>query len=201
MAADNKMLAQFDLTDIPPAPRGIPQVEVTFDIDANGIVNVSAMDKGTGKEQNVQIKSDGGLSDEDVDRMVKEAEANADADKERKEAVEVRNQAETALHSIEKSLKEHKDKVDASVADDIEAKMKTLKETLEDSSADTAQLKEQTEALTQASMALGEAIYKAQQAEASAENAGAEKKEDDNVVDASYTESADSDNDEDKKSA
>ncbi|MFZ2619274.1 MAG: molecular chaperone DnaK [Alphaproteobacteria bacterium] len=196
MASDNKLLAQFDLKDIPPAPRGVPQVEVTFDIDANGIVNVSAKDKGTGKEQVVQIKSDGGLSEADIERMVKEAEQNASADQERKDAAETRNQAETALHSVEKSLKEHKDKVDAKVAEDIENKLGDLKKALDDTTLTSVALKEKTEALVNASMALGEAIYKAQQAEAAPSQEGAAnaegsttaKKDDDNVVDAVYTE-------------
>ena len=200
MAADNKLLAQFDLADIPPAPRGMPQIEVTFDIDANGIVNVSAKDKGTGKEQNVQIKSDGGLSDEDIDNMVKEAEANAETDKERRDAVDARNSAESTVHSVEKSLSEHGDKVDDSVKSDIESKLSTLKETLEKGDASAEDLKSQAEEVVNASMALGEAIYKAQQEQeaANADASSSDSAKDDNVVDAEYEEVKDED---DKKSA
>ncbi|MDD9912206.1 MAG: molecular chaperone DnaK [Alphaproteobacteria bacterium] len=206
MAADNKLLGQFDLTDIPPAPRGVPQIEVTFDIDANGIVHVSAKDKGTGKEQSIQIKSDGGLSDEDIEKMVKEAEQNAEADKERREAVENRNAAESAVNSVEKSLSEHGDKVDSSTKEEIEGKLKEVKDLLEQEDASANDLKEKADALIQSSMALGEAIYKAQQEEqASADASSSEQtKEEDNVVDAEYEEVKDedkSDSDSEKKSA
>ncbi len=192
MAADNKLLGQFDLADIPPAPRGMPQIEVTFDIDANGIVNVSAKDKGTGKEQNIQIKSDGGLSDDDIEQMVKDAEANADADEKRKEAVEIKNQAQTAVHSVEKSLKDYGDKVDEDTKTDIEAKLRELSELLEAEEADTEALKTSTEALTEASMKLGEAMYKDMQEQQAAEAEGGDAKaEDDGVVDADFEDVAD----------
>lgn len=170
MAADNKMLGQFDLVGIPPAPRGVPQVEVTFDIDANGIVVVSAKDKGTGKEQQIRIQASGGLSDDDIEKMVKDAEANADADKQRKEAVEAKNHAEALVHSTEKSLEEHGDKIGADDKTAIETAIADLKTAIEGDDAED--IKAKTEALSQASMKLGEEIYKAQQAEAGA--AGAE---------------------------
>jgi molecular chaperone DnaK len=159
MATDNKLLGQFNLEGIPPAPRGVPQIEVTFDIDANGIVHVSAKDKGTGKANNVTIKSDGGLSEADIKRMVQEAEQNAAADAEKKEAVETRNQAEAMLHSVEKSLKDYGDKVDASTKEKIEAKHKELKEALADAKTPLETLKTLTEELTEASMELGKAMY------------------------------------------
>ncbi len=195
MAADNKLLGQFDLVGIPPAPRGVPQVEVTFDIDANGIVNVSAKDKGTGKEQQIRIQASGGLSDDDIEKMVKDAEANADADKKRKELVEVRNQAEALIHSSEKNLEEHKDKVSDEDKKAIEAAVAELKSALEGEDPDA--IKQKTEALAQASMKLGEQIYKASQEEAGATEAGqadaaakaAEAGEDaDDVVDVDFEE-------------
>jgi molecular chaperone DnaK len=200
MASDNKLLAQFDLADIPPAPRGVPQVEVTFDIDANGIVNVSAKDKGTGKEQAVQIKSDGGLSEQDIEQMVKEAEQHASEDKERKETVEIRNQAESTVHNLEKSLQEHGDKVDASTKEDIETKLKDLKDLLEQETASKEDLKEKTEAAVQAAMTLGEAIYKAQQEE-EAQTADDDGATTEDVVDADYEEVKDDENTDEKKSA
>ncbi|MDX2101354.1 MAG: molecular chaperone DnaK [Alphaproteobacteria bacterium] len=160
MAADNKMLGQFDLMGIPPAPRGVPQIEVTFDIDANGIVNVSAKDKATGKEQQIRIQASGGLSDADIDRMVKDAEANAAADKAKREMVEAKNQADSLINSTEKSLKEHGDKVDAGTRGEIESAITALKGVVD--GTDAAAIKAKTEALAQASMKLGEAIYKAQ---------------------------------------
>ncbi|MDY4841056.1 MAG: molecular chaperone DnaK [Alphaproteobacteria bacterium] len=164
MAADNKLLGQFDLVGIPPAPRGMPQIEVTFDIDANGIVNVSAKDKATNKEQAIRIQASGGLSDADIEKMVKDAEANADADKRKKELVEAKNQGESLVHSTEKTLKEHGDKVSANEKSQIEEAVNALKSALE--TEDLASIKEKTEALMQASLKLGEAMYK-QQAEAS----------------------------------
>ena len=131
MATDNKILGQFNLEDIPPAPRGMPQIEVTFDIDANGIVSVSAKDKGTGKEQNITIQASGGLSDEDIENMVKDAEENAEADKERRELIEAKNQAESLIHSTEKSMEEHSDKVDPTTIEAIELAISALKEELE----------------------------------------------------------------------
>ncbi|MFC4346665.1 molecular chaperone DnaK [Kordiimonas lipolytica] len=164
MAADNKLLGQFDLVGIPPAPRGVPQIEVAFDIDANGIVNVSAKDKGTGKEQQIRIQASGGLSDEDIEQMVKDAEANADADKKRKELVEAKNQGEALVHSAEKNLDEHKDKVSDEDKSAIEAAVAELKTALEGEDVDD--IKAKTEALAQATMKLGEQIYKASQEEA-----------------------------------
>ena len=188
MAADNKMLGQFDLVGIPAAPRGVPQVEVTFDIDANGIVNVSAKDKGTGKEQQIRIQASGGLSDDDIEKMVKDAEANAEEDKKRRELVETRNQAEGAAHSAESQLKEHGDKIDAADKTAIEDAVKAVKTSAE--AEDVAAIKAALETLQQASMKLGEAIYKDQ-----AEGAGAEGAEeattaaaDDDVVDADFEE-------------
>lgn len=160
MAADNKLLGQFDLVGIPPAPRGVPQVEVTFDIDANGIVNVSAKDKGTGKEQQIRIQASGGLSDDDIEKMVKDAEANAEADKVRKELVEAKNQAEALIHTAEQNLSEHKDKVDDAEKSGIEAAIAELRTALE--GEDVEDVKSKTEALAQATMKMGEKIYKAE---------------------------------------
>jgi len=161
MAADNKILGQFDLVGLPPAPRGVPQIEVTFDIDANGIVSVSAKDKATSKEQQIRIQASGGLSDADIDRMVKDAEANQADDKKRKEAVEARNHADALIHSTEKSLSEHGDKVPADQKSKIEADVAALKAVLD--SNDAEDIKAKTETLAQSSMKLGEAMYKAQQ--------------------------------------
>ena len=166
MAADNKMLGQFDLVGLPPAPRGMPQIEVTFDIDANGIVNVSAKDKATGKEQQIRIQASGGLSDADIQKMVKDAEANAEADKKRRASVEAKNHAESMVHSVEKNLKEHGDKIPAGDKEKIETDLAALKKSLEGDDTDDINTKLQT--LTESSMKLGEALYKAQQAEASA---------------------------------
>jgi molecular chaperone DnaK len=161
MAADNKILGQFNLENIPPAPRGMPQIEVTFDIDANGIVSVSAKDKGTGKEQKITIQASGGLTDEDIERMVREAEENADADKERRELIEAKNQAESLIHSTEKSIEEHGDKVDPSTIEAIELAIAALKDELE--TDNTGKIKSGIQNVTEASMRLGEAIYKASQ--------------------------------------
>ena len=165
MAADNKMLGQFNLEDIPPAPRGMPQIEVTFDIDANGIVEVGAKDKGTGKEQKITIQASGGLSDEDIDAMVKDAEANAEADKERRELVDAKNQAESLIHSTEKSMEEHADKVDPTTIEAIELAIAALKDDLEADDAKADKIKSGIQNVTEAAMKLGEAIYKAQQEE------------------------------------
>ncbi len=197
MAADNKMLGQFDLVGIPAAPRGVPQVEVTFDIDANGIVNVSAKDKGTGKEQQIRIQASGGLSDDDIEKMVKDAEANAEEDKKRRELVEARNQAEGAVHSAESQLKEHGDKIEAADKTAIEDAVKTLKTAAE--GEDTDAIKSALETLQQASMKLGEAVYKDQADGASAQGPEADadaaaQNADDDVVDADFEEV-----DEDKK--
>ena len=185
MAADNKMLGQFDLVGIPPAPRGVPQVEVTFDIDANGIVNVSAKDKGTGKEQQIRIQASGGLSDADIEKMVKDAEANAAADKQRRELVEARNQGEAQVHSVEKSLAEYGDKVSGADKSVIETALSDLKTALAGEDAEAIQAK--TNALVQASMKLGEAMYAAAQAGEAGAEPGAEAKKDD-VVDADFEE-------------
>jgi len=186
MAADNKMLGQFNLEGIPPAPRGVPQVEVTFDIDANGIVNVSAKDKGTNKAANVVIKSDGGLSEADIERMVKEAEANADADKAKREGVEVRNTAEALVHSTEKALKEHGDKVSAEIKAKIETELAATRELLAKETLDKSALEAQTEKLSEVSMELGKAMYEAQAKESDKENSGTPTN-DDGSVDADYT--------------
>ena len=199
MAADNKLLGQFDLVGIPPAPRGVPQVEVTFDIDANGIVNVTAKDKGTGKEQAISIKASGGLSDEEVDQMVKDAEDNADADKKRREQVEAKNQAEAMLHSAQQSLREHGDKVSAGDKAEIENAIADLKSTVEDGSAED--IKAKSEILATATMKLGQAIYEASQAEAAEADAAshaARDEEDEDIVDADFEEVDDED---EKKSA
>jgi molecular chaperone DnaK len=164
MAADNKLLGQFDLVGLPPAQRGMPQIEVTFDIDANGIVNVSAKDKATGKEQQIRIQASGGLSDADIERMVKEGEANAEADKKRRAVVEAKNQADGLLHSVEKNLKEHGEKIPASDKDTIEKDAASLKEAL--TSDDAEKIEAAVQTLTQSSMKLGEALYKAEQAAA-----------------------------------
>ena len=160
MATDNKELGKFNLEEIPPAPRGMPQIEVTFDIDANGIVSVSAKDKGTGKEQKITLQASGGLSEEEIDKMVQDAEENAESDKAKKDLVEARNQAESLIHSTEKSIEEHGDKVDPSTIEAMELSMKALKEVLE--SDDAEKIKARSQDLTEASMKLGEAIYKAE---------------------------------------
>jgi molecular chaperone DnaK len=185
MATDNKILGQFNLEDIPPAPRGMPQIEVTFDIDANGIVSVSAKDKGTGKEQNITIQASGGLSDEDIENMVKDAEENAEADKERRELIEAKNQAESLIHSTEKSMEEHSDKVDPTTIEAIELAISALKEELE--TEDAGKIKSGIQNVTEAAMKLGEAIYKASQEDG--ENSDKEPGSadfDDNIVDADF---------------
>ena len=187
MAADNKLLGQFNLEGIAPAPRGMPQIEVSFDIDANGIVHVSAKDKGTGKEQAISIKSDGGLSEDEIKRMVDEAAANAEADKAKRELAEAKNTAETAIFSIEKSLKEHGDKISEDDKKAIEDAKKELADELAKADATVDSLKSKTEALTERAMKLGEAVYKAQQAEQGA-SADTEKKNDDGTVDADFSE-------------
>jgi molecular chaperone DnaK len=186
MASDNKMLGQFNLENIPPAPRGLPQIEVTFDIDANGIVAVGAMDKGTGKEQKITIQASGGLSDDDIDKMVKDAEENADADKERRELIEAKNQAESLIHSTEKSVEEHGDKVDPSTVEAIELAIAALKDELETDNAD--KIKSGIQNVTEVAMRLGEAIYKASQdGEGDYEPMAAdESPEDDDIVDADF---------------
>lgn len=193
MAADNKMLGQFDLVGIPPAPRGIPQVEVTFDIDANGIVHVSAKDKATNKEQSIRIQASGGLSDDDIEQMVKDAEANADADKQRREAVESKNRAEALVHSTDKNLEEYGDKLSGEDRQAIDEALVTLKETLENEDADLEAINTASTELAQATMKLGEAMYKEGAADAEGEAAtdaaaDAQGDDDGDVVDADFEE-------------
>jgi molecular chaperone DnaK len=197
MAADNKHLGTFDLVGIAPAPRGVPQIEVTFDIDANGIVNVSAKDKATNKEQSIRIQASGGLSDEDIDRMVKEAEEHAGEDKKRREKVEARNQLEALINSTESALKDADDKVDASVKSEVETAIAAAKENLE--SDETEELTAASQALAQAAMKIGEAMYGSAAGEASEQATSADASNDDeNVVDADFEEVKDDDS---KKSA
>ncbi len=199
LAAHNKLLGEFNLEGIAPAPRGAPQIEVTFDIDANGVVNVSAKDKATGKEHSVKIQSSGGLSDDDVEKMVKDAEANSEADKEKKELIEAKNNADSFIYSTEKSLDEHKDKIDEAIKTDIEDKIKDLKELIAKEGVVVEEIKTKTDELTQSSMKLGEAIYKEQQEAAaagvdpSATESGKTKTANDDVVDAEYEEVKDED--------
>jgi molecular chaperone DnaK len=202
MATDNKMLGNFELVGIAPAARGVPQIEVTFDIDANGIVNVSAKDKGTGKEQKIQIQASGGLSDEEIEKMVKEAEANKDADKKKRESVDVRNQADTLIHSTEKNLKEHGAKISDAEKKAIEDSSSGLKEALK--LEDIEDIKKKTESLVQASMKLGEAIYKSQEKKPDSSKDGDkndEGKKDDNVVDADFEEVKEETKEDKEKSA
>jgi len=173
MVADNKLLGQFDLVGLPPSPRGVPQIEVTFDIDANGIVHVSAKDKATNKEQKIEIKSSGGLSEEDIQKMIKDAEAHAESDKKKRESVEVKNQAESLIHTTEKNLKDHGDKVSAEEKSAIEAALSALQESVK--GEDLELIKKQTDELIQKSMKLGEAMYKAEQEKAAAAGAGEEQ--------------------------
>ncbi|MDH3229118.1 MAG: molecular chaperone DnaK [Alphaproteobacteria bacterium] len=196
MAADNKLLGQFDLVGIPPAARGMPQIDVTFDIDANGIVNVSAKDKATGKEQQIRIQASGGLSDDDIEKMVKDAESHAEEDKKRKAAVEARNKADSLIHSTEKSLGEHGDKVLPADKEAIEKAVADLKTAME--GEDVGEIESKTQALAEASMKLGEAMYKAaQEAESGAADGGeAEAGESEGVVDADFEEVDDTDKDE-----
>ncbi|WP_299780073.1 molecular chaperone DnaK [uncultured Roseobacter sp.] len=186
MASDNKILGAFNLENIPPAPRGMPQIEVTFDIDANGIVSVGALDKGTMKEQKITIQASGGLSDEDIDKMVKDAEENAEADKERRELIEAKNQAESLIHSTEKSMEEHADKVDPTTIEAIELAIAALKDELETENAE--KIKSGIQNVTEAAMKLGEAIYKAAQEEGEdvAEATDEPRADDDDIVDAEF---------------
>jgi len=190
MASDNKILGNFELVGIAPSPRGVPQIEVTFDIDANGIVNVSAKDKGTGKEQKIQIQASGGLSEEEINKMVKDAESNKEADKKKRESVDARNQADTLLHSTEKNLKEHGSKVSDADKKAIEDASANLKNVIK--GTDIEEIKKKTQDLVQASMKLGEAIYKSQQStkpsDAPKDAKKEEGKKDDNVVDADFEE-------------
>jgi molecular chaperone DnaK len=185
MASDNKLLGQFNLESIPPAPRGMPQIEVTFDIDANGIVSVSAKDKGTNKEQKITIQASGGLSDDDIEKMVKDAEENAEADKQRRELVEARNQAESLIHSTEKSMEEHADKVDPTTIEAIELAVAALKDELEKDNAD--KIRSGIQNVTEAAMKLGEAIYKASQDDGDGEPKAADAGPgEDDIVDAEF---------------
>ncbi|HZU90358.1 MAG TPA: Hsp70 family protein, partial [Stellaceae bacterium] len=168
---DNKLLGQFDLVGIPPAPRGMPQIEVTFDIDANGIVNVSARDKATGKEQQIRIQASGGLNEADIERMVKDAEAHAAEDKRRRELVEAKNHADALIHTTERTLKESGDKVSAADRGSVEAAIQALRDAL--GRDDAAEIKAKTEALSQAAMKVGEALYRAQQAQGGEAGPGA----------------------------
>ena len=194
MAADNKMLGQFDLLGIPSAPRGVPQIEVTFDIDANGIVNVSAKDKGTGKEQQIKIQASGGLTDADIDQMVQDAEKFAEEDKKRRAGAEARNQADSLVHATEKQLEEHGDKIDASLKADVEAALAETKSALEGDDTDAIGAKAQ--ALTELAMKMGQSIYEQEQANAGSEApaGGEDAKPEEEVVDAEFSEV-----DEDKK--
>ena len=198
MAADNKNLGQFNLEGLPPAPRGVPQIEVAFDIDANGIVNVSATDKATGKEQAIRIEASGGLSDDDIDQMVKDAEANAAADKERRESVEIRNNAESLIHATEKSISENEETVEAEDREAAEAAVAELRTALEGDDKDAIEAKAQ--ALTQAAMKIGEAVYKAQQEAAGEAAAEADAQDEENIVDADFEEVPEDDTDDQKAS-
>jgi molecular chaperone DnaK len=188
MAADNKLLGQFDLIGIPPAPRGVPQIEVTFDIDANGIVNVSAKDKGTGKEQQIKIQASGGLSDADIDKMVKDAEQFAEEDKKRRAAAEAKNNAESLIHSTESQLKEHESKIDAELKSEIEAAIAATRTAVEGGNPD--EMTEKTQALAQSAMKMGQKIYEAEQAAGAAAGGSgeAEAKSNEDVVDAEFSE-------------
>ncbi len=194
MAADNKILGQFNLEDIPPAPRGMPQIEVTFDIDANGIVSVGAADKGTGKEQKITIQASGGLSDEDIEKMVQDAEDNAEADKERRELIEARNQAESLVHDTEKQVAEHGDKVDPSTVEAIELAVAALKDELEKDDVTAEKLKSGIQNVMEVAMRLGEAIYKSAQEDAGEEapDMDAGPAADDDIVDADFEDLDDS---------
>lgn len=198
MAADNKNLGQFNLEGLPPAPRGVPQIEVAFDIDANGIVNVSATDKATGKEQAIRIEASGGLSDDDIDQMVKDAATNAAADKERRESVEIRNNAESLIHATEKSFSENEETVEAEDREAAEAAIAELRTALEGDDKDAIEAKAQ--ALTQAAMKIGEAVYKAQQEAAGEAAAEADAHDEENIVDADFEEVPEDDADDQKAS-
>jgi molecular chaperone DnaK len=203
MAADNKLLGQFDLVGIPPAPRGVPQIEVTFDIDANGIVNVSAKDKATGKEQAIRIQASGGLSDDDIDQMVKDAEVNAEEDKKRRELIEAGNHAESLIHQTEKSMEDLGDKLPSDEKEAATKAIEDLKSVLE--GEDLEAIKSKTDALMQASMKIGEMVYRQQQEEAAGEpaydtdsdQAASSAGSEDDVMEADFTEVED--DDEEKK--
>jgi len=194
MAADNKPLGQFDLVGIPPAPRGVPQIEVSFDIDADGILNVSAKDKGTGKEQNIVIQSSGGLSEEDIDKMVLDAEANAEADAKRRQAIETKNEIDSLIYSTEKSLTDNAEKLDEVTKSEVEKAIAEAKEVKDGEDVDL--IMEKKEALTQASHKIGQAIYGQQQGEGEGEEE--EKKDDEKTVDADFTEKSEKSDNEEK---
>merc|ERR1712137_1270516 len=195
MAADNKALGQFDLVGIPPAPRGVPQIEVSFDIDADGILNVSAKDKGTGKEQRIQIRSSGGLSEEDIEQMVADAEANAEADAKRRQAIEAKNEIDSLIYTTEKSLTDNAEKLDAETKAEVEKAIAEAKEVKDGEDLDA--IVEKKDALSQASLKIGQAIYGQQQEGGSEE--GEEKKDEDNTVDADFTEKEKEDKDKEEK--
>merc|ERR1712232_1163380 len=188
MAADNKSLGEFDLVGIPPAPRGVPQIEVSFDIDADGILNVSAKDKGTGKEQNIVIKSSGGLSEDEIEQMVRDAEANAEADAKRRQTIEAKNEIDSLIYSTEKSLTDNADKLDAETKTEVEKAIADAKEVKDDDSLET--IKAKVESLNQASLKIGQAIYSQQSGDgdAGADATSGEEKKDDNTVDADFKE-------------
>jgi len=203
MATDNKLYGKFELVGIPNAPRGIPQIEVTFDIDANGIVSVSAKDKGTGKEQKIQIQASGGLSDEEIKNMVKDAEANKEVDKKKRETVDARNQADTIIHTTEKNLKEHGSKISETDKKAIETGIADLRNALK--GTNTEEVKKKTQSLVQSSMKLGEAIYKSQQKDSGKKgpqqnkSTKNESQNKENVVDADFEEVKEDKNDKDKE--
>ena len=196
MAVDNKMLGEFDLVGIPPAPRGVPQIEVSFDIDADGILNVSAKDKGTGKEQNIVIQSSGGLSEDDIEQMVRDAEANAEADAKRRQTIEARNEIDSLIYSTEKTLTDNADKVDAETKAAVEKAISEAKEVKDSENLDAITAKK--DALNMASQKIGQAIY-GQGAKSEGGGAGEEKKDDDNTVDADFKEKSDEEKKEEKK--
>ena len=205
MAADNKLLGQFDLVGIPPAPRGVPQIEVSFDIDADGILNVSAKDKGTGKEQNIAIKSSGGLSEDDIEKMVRDAETNAEADAQRRQVIETRNELDSLIYSSEKSLKDNGDKLDEETKKQIETALEDARKVKDNTESDLDELKAKKLALDEASQKIGQAIYGQQQqqeqqqgGEGGAEEGDEKKKNEDGTVDADFTDKK-KDDDEEKK--
>jgi molecular chaperone DnaK len=190
MAGDNKSLGRFILDGIPPAPRGMPQVEVTFDVDANGILNVKAKDKSTGKEQSIRIEASSGLKKEDIEKMQKEAELHAEEDKKKKEEIEIKNIAEQMIYTAEKAIKDNKDKVSADIVKGVEDKISALKTAKEGS--DITVIKTASEALSTEMQKIGEAMSKAQQSNPTGQTAGTEEKKDDNVKDAEFKETGDS---------
>merc|ERR1712176_299389 len=199
IAADNKLLGEFDLVGLPPAPRGVPQIEVSFDIDADGILNVSAKDKGTGKEQNIVIKSSGGLSEEDIEKMVRDAEANAEADGKRRKLIDAKNEIESLIYSTEKSLTDNGDKLDADTKAEIEKAIAEAKEVKDGEDID--EITGKKEALNNAALKIGQAVYSQSKGDDAQEGGegGEEKKEDDNTVDADFTEKKEEGKNDDEK--